>query len=189
MTICRANYANAGSRRLPPARYAQAFPITALAFSLDGSRLVAGGRQELTIWNSANGQLIARLQTRAERAYGIAFLTENRIAVAGGRPGQEGDVRIYDLAAPAASTENGVARLNGVSDPHVMIAHLMDTDDSMLCLAVSPDRKMLAAAGCDKLIRVWRSRRSDVAPNSIRRSTCIPIGCSASPSRRTASGS
>jgi WD40 repeat protein len=139
-----------------PARYAQAFPITSLAFSLDGSRLVAGGRQELTIWNSANGQLIARLQTRAERAYGIAFLTENRIAVAGGRPGQEGDVRIYDLAAPAAATENGVARLNGVSDPHVLIAHLMDTDDSMLCLAVSPDRKMLAAAGCDKLIRVWR---------------------------------
>ena len=89
-------------------------------------------------------------------AYGIAFLTENRIAVAGGRPGQEGDVRIYDLAAPAAATENGVARLNGVSDPHVLIAHLMDTDDSMLCLAVSPDRKMLAAAGCDKLIRVWR---------------------------------
>jgi WD40 repeat protein len=143
------------------ARYAQAFPITALAFTPDGGRLVAGGRHELTIWNSANGQLTARLQTRAERAYGIAFLTDNRIAVAGGRPGQEGDVRIYDLAGPAASTENGVARLNGVSDPHVMIAHLMDTDDSMLCLAVSPDRKMLAAAGCDKLIRVWR-----VAPDA-----------------------
>jgi hypothetical protein len=137
-------------------RYAQAFPITGLAFSLDGNRLVTGGRHELTIWNAANGQLMSRLQTRAERAYGVAFLTDTRIAVAGGRPGQEGDVRIYDLAGPAASTENGVARLNGVGDPHVMIAHLMDTDDSMLCLAVSPDRKMLAAAGCDKLIRVWR---------------------------------
>jgi WD40 repeat protein len=140
----------------PPVRYAQSFPVTALAFSLDGNRLAVGGRHELTIWNASNGQLIARLQMRAERVYGVAFLNENRIAVAGGRPGQEGDVRIYDLAAPPATTENGIARLNGVSDPHVLIAHLMDTDDSMLSLAVSPDRKLLAAAGCDKMIRVWR---------------------------------
>jgi WD40 repeat protein len=138
-----------------PARYSYPFPITSLAFSPDGGRLVAAGRHELTLWNAGNGQLMARLQTRAERNYAVVFLSENRMAVPGGRPGQEGDVRIYDWSAPPAATDGGVARLNGVSDPRVLIAHLMDADDSMLCLAVSLDRQRLAAAGCDRQITVW----------------------------------
>ena len=41
--------------------------------------------------------------TRAERAYAMVFLPDGKLAVAGGRPGQEGDVRIYNL-------DGGVAR-------------------------------------------------------------------------------
>jgi WD40 repeat protein len=139
----------------PPMRYAQPTPITALAFSPDGARLIAGGRHELTVWNALDGRLLARVRTRAERTYAVVFLADNRIAVAGGRPGQEGDVRVYDLGAAPVAVENGVARLDGVGDPKVLLAHLVDSDDCILCLAVNSDRTKLAAGGCDRQIRVW----------------------------------
>ena len=45
----------------------------------------------------------------------MAFLPDGKLAVAGGRPGQEGDVRIYDLNAKG-KTEDGVEILDGVND-------------------------------------------------------------------------
>ena len=33
--------------------------------------------------------------------------------------------------------------------------HLFDTDDAVLCLAVTPDGKTLAAGGCDRAVRVF----------------------------------
>src|SRR5690606_9314639 len=72
----------------------------------------------------------------------------------GGRPGQEGDVRVYDITAKG-KTDRGVAVLDGVDDPKVMLKHLLDTEDSILCVAASPDGKLLAAGGCDRTVRVW----------------------------------
>jgi WD40 repeat protein len=75
--------------------------------------------------------------------------------VAGARPGQEGDVRIYDLNAGTPKMANGVAVLDGVHDKAVLVKELTETDDSILCLALSADGKKLAAGGCDRLVRVW----------------------------------
>ena len=77
------------------------------------------------------------------------------LAVAGGRPGQEGDVRIYNVNATTARTENGVAILDGVHDSAVMVKELLETDDSALGLGISADGKRLAAGACDRLVRVW----------------------------------
>jgi hypothetical protein len=140
---------------MPPARYPLAVVVTALAFTPDGQKLVAGGHHEFTVWDAAEGKLVQRVRTRAERTYAFAFLPDGKLVVAGGRPGQEGDIRVYDLAAPPAKTEEGVAYLDGVSDPKVMVAQLLDSDDSVLCLALSPDGKLLAAGGCDRQARVW----------------------------------
>jgi WD40 repeat protein len=85
----------------------------------------------------------------------MLFLPDGKLAVAGGRPGQEGDVRIYDIQAKPEKTVNGVAFLNGVGDAHVFLKQLLDTDDEVLCLALSADGKKLAAGGCDRLVRVW----------------------------------
>src|SRR5262249_32819417 len=72
-----------------------------------------------------------------------------------GRPGQEGDVRIYNLNGGTPKMENGVAVLDGVNDKTVILKELLETDDSVLCLAVSSDDKKLAAGGCDRIVRVW----------------------------------
>jgi WD40 repeat protein len=36
-----------------------------------------------------------------------------------------------------------------------MVKHLFDVEDSVLCLAVTPDGKTLAAGGCDRAVRVF----------------------------------
>src|SRR5439155_11639994 len=89
----------------PPARYQFPVTITALAFIPDNKKLVVGGEYELTIWDVAQAKLEKRIYTRAERAYAMTFLPDGMLAVAGGRPGQEGDVRIYNLNAGNARTE------------------------------------------------------------------------------------
>jgi WD40 repeat protein len=139
----------------PPVKYPLPVVVTALAFTPDGKRLVAGGHHELTVWDAASGKLAQRVRTRAERAYAFAFLPDGKLVVAGGRPGQEGDVRVYDLTAAPQKTEGDVTYLDGIGDPKVMIAQLLDADDSVLCLALSLDGKRLAAGGCDRLAHVW----------------------------------
>jgi hypothetical protein len=139
---------------VPPAAYKFPVNINSLAFTPDNQKLVASGYHELTVWNVATAKLEKRIYTRSQRAYALAFLPDGKLAVAGGRPGEQGDVRVYDLNAKG-KTVNGVTILDGVNDKAVMLAELLETDDSVLSLAVSPDGKKLAAGGCDRLVKVW----------------------------------
>lgn len=139
---------------VPPEKYPFPAVVNSLAFTPDGKHLVVGGHHELTVWDIATTKLVKRVYTRAERAYGMVFLPTGLLAVAGGRPGQEGDVRVYDLNAKGRVAGN-VEILDGVNDTKVMVKHLLDVDDAVLCIAVSPDGKFLAAGGCDRAVRVW----------------------------------
>ncbi|MDY3555607.1 c-type cytochrome domain-containing protein [Gemmata sp. JC717] len=145
----------------PPKAYPFAVIVNALAFTPDSKSVVVGGHHELTVWDATTGKLTKRVRTRSERAYGLAFLPDGKLAVAGGRPGQEGDVRIYDLAAKGKAGEGSSVKgedvevLDGVNDPKVLVKHLFDVEDSVLCLAVTPDGKTLAAGGCDRAVRVF----------------------------------
>jgi WD40 repeat protein len=139
---------------LPVYRYP--ITITALAFTPDNQKLVVGGQHELTVWDIAQAKLEKRVATRMERVYAMVFLPDGKLAVAGGRPGQEGDVRIYDLQGGKPRVENGVAMLDGVNDSSVMLKQLLETDDAVLCLSLSPDGKKLASGGSqDRLVNVW----------------------------------
>ncbi len=139
----------------PPAAYKFPAVVNSLAFTPDNKNLVVSGHHELTVWSVPDAKLMKRVYTRAERAYAMAFLPDGKLVVAGGRPGQEGDVRVYDMNAKPMKTEAGVAILDGVNDKAVLLASLTDSEDSVLCLALSPDGKTLAAGGCDRTIRVW----------------------------------
>jgi WD40 repeat protein len=139
----------------PPAAYPYPVTVTALAFTPDGKRLVVSGHHELTVWDADTGKLQKRVRTRARRATAMVFLTDGKLAVAGGRPGEEGDVRVYDLNAGTPRVENGIAYLDGVNDRAVMVRQLLDAEDEVLCLALSADGKRLASGGCDRVVNVW----------------------------------
>src|SRR5260370_9433816 len=85
---------------------------------------------------------------------GMVCIPGGKSAGAGGRPGEEGDVRIYDINV-AGQGANGVTILDGVNDPKVMIAKLLEADDEVQCLAVSAYGKKLASGGCDRVVNVW----------------------------------
>jgi len=138
----------------PPAAYKYPTNINAVVFTPDSKKIVVGGYHELTVWDSASGKLEKRIYTRSERAYTMLFLPDGKLAVAGGRPGQEGNVRIYNIAAPG-KMENGVAILDGVKDKSVFLAELLDTDDTVFALALAPGGKKIASGGVDRLVRVW----------------------------------
>jgi hypothetical protein len=139
----------------PPAAYAFPATITALAFTPDGKKLISSGHHELIIWDVDTSKLEKRIYTRARRTTALVFLPDGKLAVAGGRPGEEGDVRIYEINGGSPRVENGVAILDGVNDPAVMLKQLLDADDEVLCLALSPDGKKLASGGCDRVVNVW----------------------------------
>lgn len=139
----------------PPSVYKFPALINALAFTPDNKKIVVGGHHELTVWDVESGKLEKRIHTRAERAKAMLFLPDGKLVVAGSRPGQEGDVRIYDINAGMAKEVDGVQVVDGVNDKAVMLKELFSVDDEVLCLAASEDGKRLAAGGVDRLVRVW----------------------------------
>jgi WD40 repeat protein len=141
---------------MPTERYAFPVAITALAFTPDGKQIVTGGQYELTFWDAATGKLVGRIRTRSERTYAFVFLNDGTLAAAGGRPGQEGDVCIYDVAAATHPKSSTIPILDGVNDPKIRNRKLLETDDVVLCLALSPDGKQLAAGdSSDRIVNVW----------------------------------
>ncbi|WP_228500090.1 c-type cytochrome domain-containing protein [Thermogemmata fonticola] len=138
----------------PPEAYPYPALVNAVAFAPDGKHLVTSGYHELLVWEWESGRLVRRLRTRSERTYGLVFLPDGKLVAAGGRPGQEGDVRAYRWDGPGME-KGGVVYLDGVEDGRVLVKHLFDTEDAVLCVAATGDGKWLAAGGCDRSVRVF----------------------------------
>jgi WD40 repeat protein len=124
--------------RPAPEHYARPSPITALAFSPDGSQIAASGYHEVTLWNAETGELARRIGSLPERITSLAWHPKrNLIAVAGGAPSQWGAVFLID---PAAGFQVRV---------------LIDLPETALSVAFSPDGKWLLAGCADRTTRLF----------------------------------
>lgn len=121
-----------------PEHYSRAVPVTAMAFSADGSQLITSGYHEALLWNPSTGELVQRLQNQPQRAYAIqSFQDGKRLAIAGGTPGAIGELRLVDRSSGAI--EQVIARSNEV----------------VLDCVVRPGGKELAIALADNTIRLY----------------------------------
>ena len=141
-----------------PEKYSHAIPVTALAFSPDGTQLAVSGYYEVTLWDLDTGALVRRIGGLPERITALAWHPKSgQLAVAGGSPAQWGTIALVDPA--------------GKAPPRF----LCDLPEMALCLAFSPDGTRLAAGAGDRTVRLFDSKSG-----GSRRIFCAitPIGCS-----------
>ena len=124
-----------GARTAPVYRSAPIVP--ALAYSPVGPWLAVAGRGEVFIFNATNYLRMARLVGEAGRIESIRFSPDGRkLAVAGGQPGQWGEIQIWDVAA---GTQLHAYR---------------STFDSVYGADWSPDQTRIAFGASDRTARV-----------------------------------
>jgi mono/diheme cytochrome c family protein len=124
--------------RAAPKHYPRPLPITALAFSPEGTHVATAGYHEVLIWKVIDGTLTTRIDGLPERITALAWHPHlPLLAVAGGTPQQWGTVALADPANLAP------------------VRFLGDQPDTMLCLAFSPDGGQLAAGGADRTVRLY----------------------------------
>ncbi|WP_162006521.1 c-type cytochrome domain-containing protein [Roseimaritima sediminicola] len=120
----------------PPETYPAAVPVTAVAFSPDGSEVLSGGYHEVLVWNT-EGTLQRRIANVGQRTFALAFSPDGgTLAVACGEPGRSGEVRLIDYAS---------GEIRGV---------VARSTDVALCLAFRPGTDELAVGGADSLVRI-----------------------------------
>ena len=128
--------ARASLLRAAPEHYPRPAPISALAFSPDGTQLAVSGYYEVTVWDIATGDLTRRIGGLPERITALAW-SRRGLAVAGGSPAQWGTVALVDPA------QNFAVRL------------LCDLPECALSVAFNRDGTQLAAGCGDRTIRFF----------------------------------
>jgi WD40 repeat protein len=122
---------------LPPAEYRVAIPVTAVAFSPDGSQIASSGYHEVLVWNTADGALVRRISNVAERIYDLEFSADgSTLAVAAGTPGELGELKLFAAADGQ------------------LIRTIERSRDVIFALSFSPDGRLLACGGADRSIVV-----------------------------------
>lgn len=117
-----------------------AIPVTALAFSMDGKTLYAGGYREILVWDVVSGRLEKRITSPLFSGQ-IQVLARNDashlLAAGEGIAGSKGKTHFIDTSTRKVVGEGPVA------------------NDVFYALAFTEDGKWLAAGGADPVIRIW----------------------------------
>ncbi|HTU92691.1 MAG TPA: c-type cytochrome domain-containing protein [Gemmataceae bacterium] len=123
-------------------------PVAALAYHSSGQILAAGGRGTVYFFDAGTGDLLGKLEGLHPRVTALAFSPDGKwLAVASSAMGEAHEVRQYEvecdaerrsLAFPRGAWERGNTHTDVIHD-----------------LAFSPDGKILASCGYDRLIKFW----------------------------------
>ncbi|WP_254509427.1 c-type cytochrome domain-containing protein [Anatilimnocola floriformis] len=170
-----------------PEKYNATMPITAVAFTPDGSQLLVAGYHEVTAWNPTDGQLIRRISNVGQRTYGISISPDGQLlAVACGAPGRLGECRIYKLDNGelvrvisttsdvvydcqfnhagdriATAAADGAIRVFEVATGKEQLT-ITSHSDWVFAVAWSPDGNKLASASRDKTAKVYDAKTGDL---------------------------
>src|SRR5262249_41507141 len=117
-------------------------PVATLAYRPDGKLLAAGLHKEVVFINPADGEVVGKLPGQMGQVTVLAFSRDGKLlAVASGSAGVVGEMRLYTLPPAGLPAEK---------PDYVIPAH----KDLILNLSFSPDGKLLASCGYDRLIKL-----------------------------------
>jgi hypothetical protein len=114
-------------------------PVTALAYEPGGKYLAAGGRAEVLLLDPTTGDVRSHLKAGRDRVTALAIAANGTLAVAASTAGVGHEARLWH--------PDGLPAGPGT----LALRH----DDVIQDLAFSPDGKILASAGYDRLIKLW----------------------------------
>jgi WD40 repeat protein len=112
-------------------------PVDAVAFSLDGKRIVSGSEDRtVRLWDAGTGQQIgAPLTGHTGAVWGVAFSPDGRRVVSGS---WDDTVRVWD-----------------VDSGQQIGAPLTGHTDTVWSVALSPDAKRIVSGSGDDTVRLW----------------------------------
>ncbi len=130
---------------LPPREYSTPIPVTAVAFSPDGSELATSGYHEVLVWSTADGALLRRITNVAERVYDVEYSADGtQLAVAAGTPGELGELKLFSVA------------------DGTLLRTLVRSRDAIFALSFSPDHSRIACCGADRSISVANLQSGEI---------------------------
>ncbi len=129
-----------GPREHPsaPAIYPTPVPVLAVVIAPGGREVAVGGYHEVTIWDTATGRLLRRLDHLPQKIQTLAYNQDgSQLLVGGGTPGDYGELTLVD---PVTGKR----------------LRVLDTfSDIVLSACFRPDGQRIAAGSADQSVRVY----------------------------------
>lgn len=140
-----------GTAAEPPAKTTGEVPVgagpfTGVVYRPDGGMLAVAQRGRVWLLD-ADGEVLAEIDSLPPKVTALSFSRDGgRLAVAAGRPGQLGELRLYAIPANV-----------GPDDPPTLQFTQQAHTDLIHDVAFSPDGSLVATCSYDRLVKLWKT--------------------------------